>query len=389
MELTEGKILLHYKSAILFLIAFFPSLLLSQKSESAAEDYIRFYQKHISGIRGFECPMYPSCSNFGLKVFREKNMASAFVMTSDRLMRCGHDHLKYHRTFMNGGFKTLDLPANEKVPQELIYQGNRYYYGFSDTITRDSSMLFITNLINTHYYEEALLEILRVEFNTQTFQLPLFINKLICLKATNEYEKALFEYQTKCPQEFRSDPDVLFQIVSIHYLLKNFEQAENTCQKLMESCRDSLCNKRVMFFAGLTQAQKSDWQKANNIYEQMLHQYPSDKMAHAAFSITNKALNQKKKRPTLAALISVVPGLGYAYTGNKQTALSAFLLNGLLAYGTYTTIKSGNYGLAAITGIFGLSFYIGNIYGSAQSAKRWNEQQKSSAIRKLEYSLNL
>jgi hypothetical protein len=41
--------------------------------ETPASDYIRVYQKYISGIRGQECPMHPSCSNFGLKTFRETN----------------------------------------------------------------------------------------------------------------------------------------------------------------------------------------------------------------------------------------------------------------------------------------------------------------------------
>ncbi|MFN8844231.1 MAG: hypothetical protein ACK5WV_11580, partial [Chryseotalea sp.] len=30
--------------------------------QSAVNEYIGFYQKYISGIRGQECPMYPSCS---------------------------------------------------------------------------------------------------------------------------------------------------------------------------------------------------------------------------------------------------------------------------------------------------------------------------------------
>jgi hypothetical protein len=36
------------------------------KKESSVNDYINFYQKYISNIRGHECPMYPSCSNFGI-----------------------------------------------------------------------------------------------------------------------------------------------------------------------------------------------------------------------------------------------------------------------------------------------------------------------------------
>ena len=45
-----------------------------KKKETATNDYISFYQKYISGIRGQSCPMYPSCSNYGLKVRLEKEI---------------------------------------------------------------------------------------------------------------------------------------------------------------------------------------------------------------------------------------------------------------------------------------------------------------------------
>ena len=66
----------------------------------ATNDYIKFYQNYISDIRGHECPMYPSCSNFGIKTFTDKGFFSAMALTSDRLMRCGHDHNLYSLTFL-------------------------------------------------------------------------------------------------------------------------------------------------------------------------------------------------------------------------------------------------------------------------------------------------
>ena len=75
----------------------------------------------------------------------------------------------------------------------------------------------------------------------------------------------------------------------------------------------------------------------------------------------------KEKNPTLSGIISIIPGAGYFYTGHKQTAVSAFVINSLLAYATFTNIKSKNYGMAILTGIFNLSFYIGNFQGSIKS----------------------
>ena len=42
-----------------------------QAGAKITNDYIGLYQKYISQARGSECPMYPSCSNYGLKAFNE------------------------------------------------------------------------------------------------------------------------------------------------------------------------------------------------------------------------------------------------------------------------------------------------------------------------------
>jgi len=48
-----------------------------------------------------------------------------------------------------------------------------------------------------------------------------------------------------------------------------------------------------------------------------------------------------------------------------------------------------NYGMAILTGVFNLSFYIGNIYGATKSAKRYNENQKKTILNKLEFNSTL
>jgi hypothetical protein len=50
----------------------------------------------------------------------------------------------------------------------------------------------------------------------------------------------------------------------------------------------------------------------------------------------------------------------------------AFFINALFIAGTVTAVRMENYALAGIVGGVGLPFYIGNIYGSANAAKKWN-----------------
>jgi len=80
-----------------------------------------------------------------------------------------------------------------------------------------------------------------------------------------------------------------------------------------------------------------------------------------------------RKSPLLAGVLSaVVPGSGQAYAGNYRDGLAALLVNGLFIAGTAVAIDQENYATAAVVGGIGLPFYLGNIYGAANAAQKWN-----------------
>ncbi|MFH0926230.1 MAG: membrane protein insertion efficiency factor YidD [bacterium] len=62
---------------------------------------IRFYQKFISGRTGKQCPMYPSCSNYSYQSFQRYDFLKGYMMTCDRLMRCGHEGHLYQKILLN------------------------------------------------------------------------------------------------------------------------------------------------------------------------------------------------------------------------------------------------------------------------------------------------
>ena len=55
---------------------------------------IRFYKIHASGADGARCPMTPSCSTYALNAFHKHGAVMGWIMTCDRLMRCGRDEVK-------------------------------------------------------------------------------------------------------------------------------------------------------------------------------------------------------------------------------------------------------------------------------------------------------
>ena len=55
---------------------------------------IRMYQKFISSVNGERCPMTPSCSQYSLQAFRKHGNLLGWIMTCDRLLRCGRDEVR-------------------------------------------------------------------------------------------------------------------------------------------------------------------------------------------------------------------------------------------------------------------------------------------------------
>ncbi len=359
----------------------------SIEKESAVDDYIHLYQKYISGNRGSRCAMYPSCSNYGLMVFRQTNFFNAMQLTSERLLRCGHERNLYNLTFQRDGFRLLDFPPYAQNPDSLIYKNKQNAFAYSDTKNNpDKELLFIQNLINESYYNEALLEINRLQFFQKRSDPILLINKMICMRRLDMGEKAIFEFETKFSEYDKKDPRVILQASLAYYDLKNYKQAYTTLGNIAADTLSSDILSQKYRLQALSMAGLGEWSHSQKLLSSADKENPNSALANRNAKMTQMMIDFKPKKSTVASLMSVVPGLGYLYTGHKQTALTAFVINGLLGYATYSSIKNKNYGVAALVGVFNASFYIGNILGSGQSAHRYNGKRTNQILNQLEKS---
>lgn len=383
----------HYCLCLLISFAF--NFLYTQNNQSfsnkklikASDDYIGFYQKYISGIRGQSCPMYPSCSRYGAESFRNNNFYSAFLSTSDRLVRCGHDYENYSFTLSNDGIKILDIPENSTkyIFSDLVYKREGNIFAYGDNFRDNTNLKFIKKLINEGYKREAILEINRVEVLEGELSKELFINKILVLNALGDYEKAIFELEKSNNLNFLEDPEILLQIAISYNKLENFNTALSYVKKGLNLTENSYeINDKFLKFQGVLHAMENDWVLAKSSFLKINDINQSQKFLKI---IESKDLIQFKN-PKTALFLSVVPGAGYYYTGYKQTALSSFLLNGLLAYATISNIKKDNTGMAILTGVFSLSFYISNIQGAFKSAKKYNSNQENLLKQKLNHSID-
>jgi len=82
----------------------------------------------------------------------------------------------------------------------------------------------------------------------------------------------------------------------------------------------------------------------------------------------------KKSVGGAQALNALIPGSGYLYLGQKQSAFTAFLLNGLCLWSTVYFFQRGNIPAGTIMATFEAGWYFGGIYGAGQEAKFYNER---------------
>jgi len=239
-------------------------------------------------------------------------------------------------------------------------------------------------------------------------------------RAITEYKKLLILF----PDSAKADT-ALFSIGMAYYQGEEYALAVKTFSNLRERYPDSSHLARAAYQQGLCLVKLNQPEKASEAFAAAAVTVPAGKdearsasfgMAVAAFdrhdlSATRTTLEQfisrnpedagvpkareaielldqnqlpPYKSPLLAGTMSaIIPGSGQFYAGRYGDGFTSLLLNGLFIAGTVVAATNENYALAGVTGLIGLPFYIGNIYGGANAATKWNLGLKKDLRGKL------
>jgi tetratricopeptide (TPR) repeat protein len=224
-------------------------------------------------------------------------------------------------------------------------------------------------------------------FDTPSVHESQYLNYLVCMRALNEYEAAIFAYEHSFPDHIKNNSAIINEMGNISFELGAYTKALDYYEKCIASFSDSLIYDKSLLMKGLIYANEKQWDKSHTMFMSVSDNSIFSYSKNNCLSILQQKENISYKKPYLAGIYAIVPGLGYVYAGHRQTALSSLIINGLLAYATYTNCKNENYGMAALTGLFSFSFYIGNISGSVKSAKRYNTKQDQNITNRLKSTI--
>ena len=89
------------------------------------------------------------------------------------------------------------------------------------------------------------------------------------------------------------------------------------------------------------------------------------------------------KSPTIGGLLGIIPGLGYAYSGEWGNMFRSIFLNGIFGWAMFECADREQWGLFAVTTFFELTWYTGSIYGGIDAAHRYNRNRLDTTVREL------
>ncbi len=174
--------------------------------------------------------------------------------------------------------------------------------------------------------------------------------------------------------ESRFAPQAGYQEALCFWRLNRFDEAEAAFNRVVARYPSSSEAPRALLETALVSFDRKDLPAARRELERFLESYPKDQRvgkARGALSLMDE--EPPRKSPVVAGFLSaLLPGAGHIYAGHYKDGITSLFLNGLFIAGTVVALQQENYAVAGVVGVIGLPFYVGNIYGAANAATKWN-----------------
>lgn len=171
-------------------------------------------------------------------------------------------------------------------------------------------------------------------------------------------------------------PAVLYIRGLVQWRMKDRDGALLSFRNVQENHRESEYGPLALLAEALMTMDGEDVEGSLAVLKRFALAYPDDPrrdQVTEAILLLGGYADLPRKSEVLAAIMSVfLPGSGYVYAGHPGDGATSFFLNGLFIAGTWAALGNATYALAGITGVIGVPFYLGNIYGSANAAAKWN-----------------
>jgi tetratricopeptide (TPR) repeat protein len=165
--------------------------------------------------------------------------------------------------------------------------------------------------------------------------------------------------------------------------LKRYDVALSILNNLITIAPDQEIRDKAYYKKGWVYLEMGLWEKARESFEEISPQNRERYNIKQILTELKEKRPLRRKNPTVAGLLAIVPGAGHLYSERKRDALISFLLNGAMIYAAYEAFDHDLDALGGIITLFELGFYSGNIYGAVSSAHKYNRDEKNRFLNYL------
>ncbi|MBU8922660.1 MAG: membrane protein insertion efficiency factor YidD [Bacteroidales bacterium] len=352
---------------------------------AATSGVLDLYQRWISPVNGeSNCPMHPSCSQYSKLTFIRHSPLKAYALSCERLLRCGRDYHYYPRVMVDGRMLSYDpLPVEEQTfalttdsefrSPEQKSEKPEPDTGFADFLRENGEYYRAI----TEYYRE-----LHGESDPKR-RAAIFSRIGRCYYEGGDYEQCISFVEIN-RQALKIDGTSLSEMElyrsKSYYSLGRYTVAITNLE-WNELDTDDPHYYESQFIIGLSYARISDLNASLGKMRAIPPESDFYPASNRLLEYEDRFDKLPRKKPGVAGFLSaLIPGAGYIYSGRYSTGVASLLINGLIGWTISDAINKEQYGLSSTTMFFGLGWYIGNIKGSADAARRHNSVARHRLI---------
>jgi hypothetical protein len=394
-------------------------------ADDPASRAIRVYQQHLSAMRHMHCRFTPSCSQYAIDAIATYGIVEGSARAADRLMRCNASaEGRYPRNseglLVDPAGESPGTASSVRVPRWLLLEPEGAEPPTAAALTPErrsrleETVTFALQLEQRGDCERASGEFQRAGMLADTIAAHAWAYARIahCYFGASQWYFADRAYLTSA---MLTRDDARRASVGYGAAVSRFDAgAFVACTRLLSdsALTVSVANGeafvpgsgghansgedvalapggRVTALTGLCAFALGDWAVAERTLARTAAATPSAATRERVVRLAEAASRGPglpHRSPGAAGVLSaLVPGAGQIYAGHAQDGLRHLVFNAALIYTVASLAQHGQVPASVIVGSVALPFYLGNVLGAQDAARRFNHQQR---MRLLERSIN-
>jgi tetratricopeptide (TPR) repeat protein len=163
-----------------------------------------------------------------------------------------------------------------------------------------------------------------------------------------------------------------------------YDDAITNLEKMVAMTSDQKVKDEAHYQCGWAYLKQESWDDAEACFNKISPENRARFRIDDLLRELDKREDLKRKNPTTAGLLAIVPGAGHVYCERYRDALVAFLVNGALILAAWESFDNELYALGGLIAVVEIGFYSGNIYSAVGSAHKYNREEKNRFLKYLE-----